>query len=148
MPDSPRFTVRTAVWAADETAIAQVRRAVFIEEQSVPEALEWEDMAPNGTWFVAVDARAELIGIVHLAVDGHLYRMAVLAPWRRQGVGAALLTMALAEARRQGHTQAHLSAQTHAIPFYARHGFQPEGEVYQDAGIPHISMTHTFKDPA
>ena len=148
MTDSPRFTVRPADWAADEAAIAQVRRAVFIEEQCVSEALEWEEMAPNGTWFVAVDAKAGVIGIVHLAADGHIYRMAVLAPWRRHGVGAALLAMALAEARRQGHTQVQLSAQTHATAFYACYGFQAEGGVYQDAGIPHISMTLTFKDPA
>ncbi len=148
MPDSPRFTVRPAHWAADEAAIARVRRAVFIEEQSVPEALEWEEMAPNGTWLVAVDVNAGIIGIVHLAPDGHIYRMAVMASWRRQGVGAALLEMALAEARRQGHAQVSLSAQTHATAFYARFGFQTEGGVYQDAGIPHISMTLTFKDPA
>jgi predicted GNAT family N-acyltransferase len=148
MPDSPRFTVRRADWPVDEAAIAQVRRAVFIEEQSVAEALEWEEMAPNGIWYTAVDARREVVGIVHLAADAHIYRMAVLAPWRRQGVGAALLATALAEARRQGHSRVQLSAQTHATAFYARFGFQTEGQVYQDAGIPHISMTMTFKDPA
>jgi predicted GNAT family N-acyltransferase len=33
-----------------------------------------------------------------------------------------------------------LSAQTHAVPFYARLGFATEGEVYDDCGIPHIDM--------
>ncbi len=149
MPDAPRFTVQLANWMVDGAAIAQVRRAVFIEEQSVAEALEWEDLAPDGIWFTAVDASGGgVVGIVYLAADAHLYRMAVLAPWRRQGVGAALLASALAEARRQGHTQARLSAQTHAVAFYARFGFQTEGQVYQDAGIPHISMTINFKDQA
>ncbi len=44
------------------------------------------------------------------------------------------------EARRRGHREVVLSAQTHAVPFYEREGFRTEGEIYDDAGIPHIDM--------
>lgn len=33
-----------------------------------------------------------------------------------------------------------LNAQTHAIPFYRRHGFVPVGAVFMEAGIPHRRM--------
>jgi predicted GNAT family N-acyltransferase len=44
------------------------------------------------------------------------------------------------EARRRGHREAVLSAQTHAIEFYRRHGYEIAGSEYLDAGIPHIDM--------
>jgi predicted GNAT family N-acyltransferase len=44
------------------------------------------------------------------------------------------------EARRRGDTEVALSAQTHALGFYRRHGFCAEGEVYEEAGIPHQAM--------
>jgi predicted GNAT family N-acyltransferase len=37
--------------------------------------------------------------------------------------------------------QLALSAQTHALGFYRRFGFLPEGEVYEEAGLPHQVMT-------
>jgi predicted GNAT family N-acyltransferase len=45
----------------------------------------------------------------------------------------------IAAARRE----VQLSAQTHAIPFYARHAFQAEG---LDAGIAHRTMCLNLKD--
>ena len=144
--------VTHADWQSEEVAIALVRRTVFIEEQSVPEALEWEEIDPKCFWFVArpgTNAGAggeegKVIGIVRLTPDARIGRMAVCASWRGQGVGSALLASAMAEAHRQGYACVRLSAQTHAASFYVRHGFQAEGEIYLDAGIPHVAMT--FKD--
>jgi predicted GNAT family N-acyltransferase len=138
--------VRPADWGGDEVAIARVRREVFVEEQLVPEALEWEALDPQCAWFIAQAEGGEVVGIVRLTPDARIGRMAVLASWRRKGVGTALLAAALDAARRRGFSSVRLSAQTHALAFYARHGFQPRGEVYQDAGIPHIAMTLTFED--
>lgn len=146
MPETPHYLVRPADWRTDEAAIARVRRLVFIEEQGVPEGLEWEALDSECAWFVACSPDGEIVGIVRLAPDARIGRMAVLATWRRQGVGAALLASALDVARRQGRAGVHLSAQTHALRFYTRHGFQPEGEQFLDAGIPHLAMTFTFKD--
>ena len=55
--------------------------------------------------------------------------------------GAALLQALIDEAGRRGMAQLALSAQTHALGFYARFGFLPEGEVYEEAGLPHQVMT-------
>lgn len=146
MPETPHYMVRPAHWRTDEAAIARVRRLVFIEEQAVPEGLEWEVLDPDCAWFVAATLDREVVGIVRLTPDARLGRMAVLASWRRQGVGAALLTSAQDAARRQGCSGVRLSAQTHSVPFYVRYGFQPESEIYQDVGIPHLAMTLTFKE--
>lgn len=137
---SSAFSVRAARWDADQADIARLRRRVFIEEQGVPEALEWEAVDADCAWFVATADDGRMVGVVRLRDDACLGRMAVLPDWRRRGVGAALLAATLDAARRRGWKALRLSAQIHALPFYARFGFRTEGDEYLDAGIAHRAM--------
>ena len=141
MPSQFQFRVREAIWTTDEAAIANLRREVFITEQAVPESLEWEPDDADHRWFVA-ESRVGLIGIARLTASGRIGRMAVRRPFRGKGVGSALLLAAVNAAIEAGLSTPHLSAQTHALPFYARHGFVAVGPVYQDAGIPHRHMIY------
>jgi predicted GNAT family N-acyltransferase len=75
-----------------------------------------------------------------LLPDGHIGRMAVLKSARGTGVGAKVLDALTAQAGRLGYTELVLSAQTHAAPFYARAGFEPVGDEFEEAGIPHVEM--------
>ena len=50
----------------------------------------------------------------------------------------------MAQAKARGDRQVMLSSQTHAAPFYERHGFQIEGDEFFEAGIAHINMTYSF----
>ena len=145
------FSIHIAEWRHDQAAIALLRRTVFIDEQGVPEALEWEADDADYTWFVARAAgdpapTVETIGIARLAASGKIGRMAVVPGWRRQGVGSALLDAAIEAARRHGLTDVYLSAQVHAMPFYARRGFQAVGPEYVDAGIPHRDMKLNLRE--
>lgn len=145
MPSQFQYLVRPADWARDEAAIAAVRREVFIVEQMVPESLEWESDDGEHVWFVA-ESRLGLIGVVRLAADGRIGRMAVRRPFRGKGVGTALLRAALDAAATAGMAEVHLAAQTHALGFYARQGFEVEGEEYLDAGILHRTMRFRWKE--
>lgn len=136
----PAFTVRDADWDRDRAALAQVRRVVFLEEQGVPPALEWDEWDVRSRHFLALDATGQPIGTARLLPDGHIGRMAVLRPWRRRGVGSALLCHVLNAARSAGFTQVELAAQTHALGFYQRLGFVAYGPDFMDAGIPHCNM--------
>ena len=140
MAEADSFSVRAAEWPRDEPGIAQVRRRVFIEEQAVPEAMEWEARDGECDWFVAGDKSGAIVGIARLTPDARIGRMAVLPAWRRRGVGSALLRAALARARQKGLRQLSLHAQVHAVPFYVRFGFQARGPVFDEAGIPHREM--------
>lgn len=146
-PPSLSFQVRAARWPEDEAALAAVRREVFIAEQGVPEAMEWEDRDKECQWLLA-QSGDQVLGIARLTPEGCIGRMAVRQGFRGRGVGSALLRAALAEARTQGWKEARLSAQCHALPFYARHGFQAEGPEYLDAGIPHRTMTLILEEIA
>lgn len=64
----------------------------------------------------------------------------MLTTVRHQGFGTRLMHTLLAEARRQGARTLRLHAQIPAVPFYERFGFQPIGEPFLEADIPHILM--------
>jgi predicted GNAT family N-acyltransferase len=137
---STTFTVRRADWKRDRESLRCVRTAVFVDEQSVPPALEWDDMDGNCLHVLAEDDCGAPIGTGRLLPDGHIGRMAVLAAWRGRGVGGAILRELLRCAAGQGLSEVVLNAQTHAMGFYARHGFSAEGAMFFDAGIEHRRM--------
>ena len=136
------FRVLRADWAREQARLSSVRRRVFIEEQGVPEVLEWDaaDADPGTAHLLALDRDGRAVGCARLLADGHIGRMAVVQGWRGRGVGRALLAAALDTAQARGHRIVKLSAQTHAAGFYARAKFTVVSEVYQEAGIAHVAM--------
>ncbi|MFZ9239158.1 MAG: GNAT family N-acetyltransferase, partial [Burkholderiaceae bacterium] len=42
--------------------------------------------------------------------------------------------------KREQFNELVLHAQTHALAFYTKHGFQIEGDEFLEAGIPHYRM--------
>lgn len=136
----PEFGILISDWAHERERLSCVRRAVFIDEQGVPEAMEWDADDAGSLHLLAVDDAGQPIGCARLLPDGHIGRMAVLPAWRGRGVGRALLAAAMSAAQARGHTTLRLSAQTHAAGFYARAGFVAVGDEYDEAGIPHLAM--------
>ena len=130
-------------WRRQQDALQSIRSAVFIDEQRVPKHLEWDGLDPECTQFLAcVGARP--VATARLTPQGQIGRMAVLKDCRGQGIGSNLLTAVLDQARQQGFEQVFLHAQVNVIPFYRRHGFIAEGDVFLDAGIEHQTMRLVF----
>ena len=127
-------------WQSMRRWAEPLRFAVFVEEQKVPPEIELDSFDALSIHAVAFDANGAAVGTGRLLPDGHIGRMAVTKSARGGGVGSALLIALMDEARRRGHREAVLSAQTHAIDFYAKHSFSVQGNVYDDAGIPHVDM--------
>lgn len=138
------FAIRTARWTDAESALRSVRHAVFVVEQRVPESLEWDAADAVSLHALGVDADGTPIGCARLLPDGHIGRVAVLAAWRRRGVGHALVARLIDEARARGDVRVIVNAQVDAMPFYARYGFVATGDVFEEAGIPHRVMERAF----
>ena len=136
--------MRLADWASDEASLRDIRRLVFMVEQGVAEELEWDGIDHECRHALAEDAEGRPIGCARLLPDGHIGRVAVLANWRGRGIGDALLVRLIELARELGHRRVVLNAQTHALAFYARHGFIAYGPEYDDAGIPHRAMERSI----
>jgi predicted GNAT family N-acyltransferase len=126
-------------WEKARADASPIRFEVFVHEQRVPADIELDATDAQCIHAVAYE-NGNPIATGRLLPDGHIGRMAVLKDWRGRGVGSAILGALMDVARRRGDARIELSAQVHAVPFYLAHGFQPVGEVYEEAGIPHQAM--------
>lgn len=142
-----RFRVEPIEYASGLADLRAVREAVFVQEQQVPLEEEWDALDPLCTHVIARDGSGRPVGTARLTPERKIGRMAVLAPWRGQGVGDALLEALLAEAARLKWTEVSLNAQVSAETFYARHGFIPHGPRFSEAGIEHQAMRRSLHGP-
>jgi predicted GNAT family N-acyltransferase len=142
------FRVEVCDWRneRDREALVAVREEVFVREQSVPREMELDDDDPRSVHVLARGDDGVPMGTGRLSPEGKVARMAVLPTWRGRGVGSAILSTLLDEARTRGVRQIVLHAQRGAIRFYRTHGFESEGEPFAEAGIPHVVMRRVL-DP-
>lgn len=126
-------------WAESAAKLSAIRRAVFIEEQQVPEELEW-DGEDEAALHVLVEENGQPIACARMLVDGHIGRMAVLKDYRSRGAGRLMLKTLLMEAEKLKRGRVYLNAQSQAAGFYAQYGFNQVGGEFPDANIPHIRM--------
>jgi predicted GNAT family N-acyltransferase len=138
------ISVRLGDWPALQCDAAPIRMEVFVREQQVPPELEMDDMDAVCLHAVAYDEACLPVGTGRLLPDGHIGRMAVLQSARGSGVGSALLQSLMEQALARGDRKVVLSAQTHAAPFYAMHGFSVTGAEFFEAGIAHVNMERAF----
>ncbi|MEV5760525.1 GNAT family N-acetyltransferase [Streptomyces tendae] len=148
------YEVRVAEDPADREACFAVRKDVFVAEQKVPEDIEYDAYDADAVHVLAVREDGVPLGTGRLLhgvaatakngdgdpAVGSLGRLAVTAAARGLGVGAALVRAVEAAARARGLTAVDLHAQTHALGFYERLGYQAYGPEFPDAGIPHRAM--------
>ena len=137
-PQGP-VTVAVGDWPSQREQAIAIRMAVFVQEQQLPEADEIDAHDPLSIHALAFDA-GRAVGTARLLPDARIGRMSVLADWRRSGVGGLLLERLVAIAAARGDPIVELSAQVYVLDFYARHGFEAFGPIYDDAGIAHQSM--------
>lgn len=136
----PAFTVEAVTWAEQGAELYAIRRAVFVVEQGVPEAMELDEADPVCWHVVARAPTGQAIGTGRLLASGRLGRLAVLPAWRGHGVGQAMLHRLLNLARQQRLTEIVLHAQIQALPFYAKLGFHAESDEFLEAGLLHCRM--------
>ncbi len=70
----------------------------------------------------------------------HLGRLAVEKSHRKKGIGLSVCQYMVDYCLKEGYTYIWLNSQLHAVGFYEKLGFQKVGDVFTEAGIPHIKM--------
>lgn len=133
------WTIERVRFDEARAAIESIRRRVFIEEQRVPEELEWDGQDEQATHLLACVGEMP-VATARILSDGHIGRMAVLPAWRQHGIGMGLLKDLLRLAREWALKRVFLNAQLPALDFYAKAGFRVSGDTFMDAGIPHRRM--------
>ncbi|WP_445148104.1 GNAT family N-acetyltransferase [Baekduia sp. Peel2402] len=142
--------IRTATSPEDVRAAMDIRRAVFVQEQGIAEAEEYDDRDAEAEHLLVVedDAAGTPIATCRVFVDdgradgtARLGRLAVLPQARRRGLASRMIEACEERARAAGARRMVLDAQVSAMPLYERSGYTAEGEDFDDgSGIPHRTM--------
>jgi len=129
--------------------VIALRRAVFVDEQGGPSDEEPDALDPVSRHVAAV-LEGRIVGCARLIYLGEgtlkVGRVAVRHDRRGTGIGSALMRFAHRCALAEGMRRVVLDAQVEALAFYERHGYQAEGPVFDDGGIPHRRMVLVLPD--
>ncbi len=132
------------VTQAQRAAAYDIRRAVFVAEQGVSEALEL-DGRDDEAWHLLALQAGRPVGTLRMRVLeagalAKIERVAVLPEARGLAIGRRLMAAALAKAAADGRSWAKLHAQLQVQEFYAKLGFIAEGARFEEDGIMHVAM--------
>jgi len=137
--------IRWAAGPEDVRGALSVRERVFCIEQGVPPEEELDELDELALHLVALEREdGPVIATLRLLCAGEeakIGRVAVERVWRRRGIAARMLELALARAGGRGCRRARLAAQLDAVALYEGAGFVVESEIFQEAGIAHVWMT-------
>lgn len=136
-----RFAAGDELSAAELYALLKLRMDVFVVEQRAPyPELDGRDLLPDTehVWYPPTGEPLAYLRLLREPDGGwRIGRVCTAKPARGTGLGVRLMAEAMS---RIGDAGAVLDAQTYAKEFYARFGFAPVGEPYDDDGIEHITM--------
>jgi len=117
-----------------------IRRRVFVEEEGVDASLEYDSEEEAHHYLLLMGRKALATARWRETEKGiKLERFAVLPEFRNRGLGGIILKEVLKDVVLLNKT-VYLHSQLRAIPFYERHGFVKEGEVFYEAGMGHYLM--------
>ena len=142
-PSEQTLSLRHATTESDLAAAMEVRQRVFVEEQHVPPEEEVDSLDAMAA-HVVVEANGTVVATGRLTNEtgeARIGRIAVLQEWRRHGIAGQIIGALETEARKQGHRQVALHAQTYVQGLYDKHGYVVSGASFIEAGIDHVPMT-------
>lgn len=134
--------VRPAAGPQELDAAIELRREVFVGEQGVSEADEFDGREEECVHVLAVDD-GRVVGCCRLLPDGErvkLGRMVVASGRRREGIAAAMLAEADRQAAALGAALITLSAQTYVVSLYEQAGYEVTSGTFDEVGIEHVRM--------
>lgn len=120
-----------------------LRRLVFVDEQHVPLEEELDQYEDDAIHFIGIQDHVPIAASRLRWIDnyGKLERICIRKDYRGQSYGKYVIEVMEQTIREHGYSLAKLGAQTHAITFYERLGYQIVSDVFMDAGIPHVTMS-------
>ena len=106
----PAVTIVAASWSKDQECLRRIRYDVFVIEQKVAAREEWDGADAECHHALALTADGQVIGTGRLQASGKIGRVAVLAPWRKQGIGRRLMQYFVDVAIRERMSRVYLHA--------------------------------------
>jgi predicted GNAT family N-acyltransferase len=144
----PMVRVELGTWQALGPLAKQVRSEVFLDEQRIPVEMAWDEADEVAIHALTRNRLGLPVATGRLLQQapgvGRIGRMAVNRVLRGSNVGRDVLRALMQAATQRGDHEVLLHAQRTAQGFYARLGFLPRGEPFEEAGIVHLEMVHAL----
>jgi len=128
-----------------------IRRKVFVEEQSIPEEIQFDDLDRLAMHVVIYEDNAikKAIATGRIIYDGEICqigRIAVLKEYRGKRYGDFTVRMLLNKAFSAEIKEVTIYAQQPSVEFYKKIGFQSTGNEFIEANILYSKMIICAKD--
>jgi tRNA 2-thiocytidine biosynthesis protein TtcA len=128
---------------AETLRMMTLRYLVFIVEQKVPFEEEYDGSDERAKNFLLYEDDIP-VGTLRYIQEGRAFRIGrfcVLKAYRGKGYGKVLFAF-IEDYLRQRYTpcEIYFHAQTQVQGFYEKFGYVPEGNIFDEAGISHITM--------
>jgi len=143
------LVVREASLPEEMPAICEIRYQVFQVEQGVAPELEFDGEDETARHLLAY-LEGSPVGTARIrALSDRIVkveRVAVLKAVRGLGIGQKIMTTILDLLTQEVIAEVYIHAQEPVRVFYQNLGFEPEGEIFVEAGIPHVKMRKRLTD--
>jgi predicted GNAT family N-acyltransferase len=126
-------------------AAMEIRKKVFQEEQGIDQSLDFDGKDEHSDHFVAYKEKTAIgTGRLRYSFDGRkiakVERMAVLKEFRGKGVGRQMIEAMHDYLKSKDVSDIKLDAQEGVKGFYEKMGYEQNGEVFVEVGLPHVQM--------
>ena len=136
--------VRVGAWTELGAQASALRRDVFVDELGIDHGLEQDAADDHAVHALVCNRMGQTLATGRLVQEGptlaRIARVAVIRTMRATGFGQVVMHALMQVAAERGDTRVVLQSQSSAEGFYNRLGFTPIGEVYEQAGIPHLDL--------
>ena len=122
--------------------VFQIRDEVFVHEQELTNDARFDPDDRRSIHFLAY-LDGQPVGTGRLTMinrEAQVAWVAVRKPYRQYGVGKAVMIAILERSRDEEADYVVLNAQSHALEFYSRLGFESLGHEFRMGGIQHQVM--------
>ena len=137
------FTTKIVTTDKERELAFAVRKKVFVEEQGVPVHLELDEYDEIATHFIVLHDNETIAAARLREIEpkiGKVERVCVLPEYRGKHLGVLIMETVEKFAIEQQWAQLKLNAQSYAVPFYEKIGYDVTSPEFMDADIPHRAM--------
>jgi predicted GNAT family N-acyltransferase len=143
-----QIIVKMFVYPEEFLEMQAIRRSVFQEEQGVDPELEFDGLDKTAIHLLAyLDNRP--VGTARIRYLNEqiakIERLAVLSTARGLGIGKKLMQEAIEVAKQNNVQEVVIHAQEYVKGLHQQLEFKQIGEIFEEAGIPHVKMTRQLK---
>lgn len=133
-----------------QALVFDIRKKTFIEEQKIPQELEFDEIYGNSYNYVLITNNGEGIATARINVTnpdyGKIERVAVIPSYQQKGIGRQLIEACEKWILDLGFKHSVITSQIKAIGFYQKIGYRVNDSIHLESDIPIVYLEKNLKE--